>query len=144
MVLMESLVSQTGYYHHFYSSTLFTSPDRRQNIIRNGGHFEIQNGGQSKFTTSKTTVLMESLVSQTWIMTPFLLIYSVHNSRYWTKYHSKWLPYWNSKWRLKTQLKKIVPYFFEISTPKLTKLANKIHFGTKIQPDPNIWHMVPY
>jgi hypothetical protein len=29
--------------------------------------------------------------------------------------------------------KKMVPNFFEISTPKLTKLADKIHFGTKIQ-----------
>ena len=29
----------------------------------------------------------------------------------------------------------MVPNFFEISTPKLTKLADKIHFGTKIQPE---------
>jgi hypothetical protein len=29
----------------------------------------------------------------------------------------------------------MVPNFFEMSTPKLTKLADKIHFGTKIQPE---------
>ena len=34
---------------------------------------------------------------------------------------------------LMTSLKKMVPNFFEINTPKLTKLANKINFGTKIE-----------
>ena len=30
-------------------------------------------------------------------------------------------------------IEKMVPSFFEINTPKLTKLANKINFGTKIE-----------
>ena len=29
----------------------------------------------------------------------------------------------------------MVPNFFEISTPELTKLSNKIHFGTTIERD---------
>lgn len=34
---------------------------------------------------------------------------------------------------MKKWSKKMVPNHFEISTPKLIKLANKIHFGTQIQ-----------
>ena len=92
----------------------------------------------------RTMILIKSLVWETWVLPPFLVFYVAHKSSYSTIYYIKGRPFWNSKWRLKMWLKKMAPYFFGFSTPKLTKLANKIHFGTKIQPDPLSWHTSLY
>ena len=59
-----------------------TSRDIWKNMIINGGHFEIQNGGISKWIIITDIVSLKSLVSQTYVLAPFLIFYGAHTLRY--------------------------------------------------------------
>ena len=100
-----------------------------------GGHFEFQDGRPSKHTAISEKAVSECLTLLACSLYQILTFYNAYNMWYWPKYTLKWRPFWNSKWRMKTWSKKMEPKFFGFSTPKLTKLANKINFGTKISRD---------
>ena len=77
----------------------------------------------------------ECLIAWKWFLLEISTFYNAYNMRYGSNNTLKWRPFWNSKWHLKTCSEKMEPKFFGFSTPKLTKLANKINFGTKISRD---------
>ena len=54
-------------------------------MIINGGHFENQKGGISKWIIITEIVPLKSLVSQTYVLAPFLIFYSAHTLRYMNK-----------------------------------------------------------
>ena len=56
-----------------------------KNMIINGGHFEIQNGGISTWIIITEIVSLKSLVSQTYVLAPFLIFYGAHKLRYMNK-----------------------------------------------------------
>ena len=100
-----------------------------------GGHFEFQDGRPSKQTAISEKAVSECLKLLACSLYQIWTFYNAYNMWYGPKYTLKWRPFWNSKWRMKTWSKKMEPKFFGFSTPKLTKLANKINFGTKISRD---------
>ena len=114
---------------------MLTTWDMRQNTFCYGGHFEFQDGRPSKQTAISEKAVSECLTLLACSLYQIWTFYNAYNMWYGPKYTLKWRPFWNSKWHLKTCSEKMEPKFFGFSTPKLTKLANKINFGTKISRD---------
>jgi hypothetical protein len=90
---MESLVSRTWVLPPFLGFYVTYILRYKQKCIKYGGHFEIQDCGQTKLATTNIMVLMESLMSQTWVLPPFLIFYVAHKPRYRAKYIEKWRPF---------------------------------------------------
>jgi len=87
--------------------------------IINGGHLEIQDGGQTKQVTTLMPAYLESSVSQTWVLPPFLTYCVAYKPSYKAKYDLKWRPFCFFDLSVKTSKLSLVNNIIEFSTLKL-------------------------